>query len=68
MIHAWHAMKYLIIVTGSSTFTGASLVETYTGLAYEGPAFVPRAKQELADALARDGFTSVQQAVGLDHR
>ena len=43
-------------------------METYTGLAYEGPAFVPRTKQELADLLAADGFSSVQQAVGLDHR
>ncbi len=47
---------------------GASLVEVYTALAYEGPALVPRLKQELAACLAEDGFTSVQQAVGADHR
>lgn len=47
---------------------GAVLVETYTGLAYAGPAFVPKAKQELAECLARDGFKTVQEAVGADHR
>lgn len=47
---------------------GASLVQTYTGLAYAGPAFVPKAKQELAECLARDGFNSVIEAVGADHR
>ena len=49
-------------------YAGASLVQTYTGLAYAGPAFVPKAKQELAECLARDGFSSVQDAVGADHR
>ena len=44
------------------------LVESYTGLAYAGPAFVPKAKQELADCLAKDGFKTVQEAVGADHR
>ena len=47
---------------------GASLVQTYTGLAYAGPAFVPSAKQELAECLARDNYASVMDAVGADHR
>ncbi|KAI8468576.1 MAG: hypothetical protein J3K34DRAFT_426910 [Monoraphidium minutum] len=46
---------------------GASLVEIYTALAYEGPALVPRVKAELAACLARDGFASVGDAVGADH-
>lgn len=46
---------------------GASLVETYTGLAYAGPAFVPKAKQELVECLAKDGFRSVREAIGADH-
>ncbi len=33
-----------------------------------GPAIVPRIKQELAACLARDGFGSVEEAVGADHR
>lgn len=45
---------------------GASLVQIYTGLVYEGPALVPRIKKELAELLARDGFDSVADAVGVD--
>lgn len=47
---------------------GASLVEVYTALSYQGPRLVPAIKQELADCLERDGFKSVQDAVGADHR
>ncbi|GBG00443.1 dihydroorotate dehydrogenase mitochondrial [Raphidocelis subcapitata] len=46
---------------------GASLVELYTAMAYEGPVIVPRIKQELAACLERDGFASVEDAVGADH-
>lgn len=47
---------------------GASLVQLYTALAYEGPAVVPKVKQELAQCLERDGYKSVSEAVGADHR
>lgn len=47
---------------------GASLVQLYTGFAYEGPGLVPKLKQGMAELLAADGFTSVAQAVGADHR
>ena len=47
---------------------GASLVELYSAFAYEGPKLVPRVKRELAALLERDGFASVAEAVGADHR
>jgi len=47
---------------------GASLVQLYTGLIYQGPALVPRIKAELAALLRRDGFASVGAAVGADTR
>ncbi len=47
---------------------GASLVQVYTGLVYEGPAFVRRLHAGLAGLLARDGFRSVAEAVGADGR
>ncbi|KAL4429217.1 hypothetical protein ABPG77_010196 [Micractinium sp. CCAP 211/92] len=47
---------------------GASLVELYSSFAYEGPKLVPRVKRELAALLERDGFASVAEAVGADHR
>jgi dihydroorotate dehydrogenase len=43
---------------------GASLVQLYTGLVYQGPALIGRIKRELAALLRRDGFTSVAAAVG----
>jgi dihydroorotate dehydrogenase len=43
---------------------GASLVQLYTGLVYEGPNLVKRIKEGLAERLAEDGFGSVPAAVG----
>lgn len=45
---------------------GASLIQLYSALTYEGPALVTRIKRELAAALARDGFARVAGAVGVD--
>ncbi|MCW5733105.1 MAG: quinone-dependent dihydroorotate dehydrogenase [Enhydrobacter sp.] len=45
---------------------GASLVQLYSMLVYEGPPLVRRIKDELAALLARDRFTSVADAVGAD--
>ncbi|KAL4443365.1 hypothetical protein ABPG75_011102 [Micractinium tetrahymenae] len=47
---------------------GASLVELYSAFAFEGPRLVPRVKRELAALLEKDGFASVADAVGTDHR
>ena len=45
---------------------GASLVELYTALIYEGPAVVERIKSWLADLLRQGGFRSIGDAVGID--
>ncbi|MFO1158104.1 MAG: quinone-dependent dihydroorotate dehydrogenase [Reyranellaceae bacterium] len=45
---------------------GASLVQLYSALVFEGPSLVRRIKKELANLLARDGFTTVSDAVGAD--
>jgi dihydroorotate dehydrogenase len=47
---------------------GASLVQLYSALVYEGPGLVGRIKRELAHHLRRDGFSSLAQAVGADQR
>jgi len=47
---------------------GASLVQLYTALVYAGPALIGRIKADLAALLRRDGFASVAEAVGADHR
>jgi dihydroorotate dehydrogenase len=45
---------------------GASLVQLYTGLVYRGPGLVRCAVRGLEALLARDGFRSVEEAVGCD--
>jgi dihydroorotate dehydrogenase len=45
---------------------GASLVQLYTALVYEGASLVTRLKRELLACLRRDGFASVGDAVGAD--
>jgi dihydroorotate dehydrogenase len=45
---------------------GASLVQMYTALVFEGPSVVPKTLQGLDALLARDGFASVKDAVGVD--
>lgn len=47
---------------------GASLVQIYTCLVYEGPGVVSRIKRDLAELLRRDGFRSIADAVGADHK
>ena len=46
--------------------TGATLVQLYSAMVYEGPPLVRRIKDELAALLARDGFAGVADAVGAD--
>ncbi len=43
---------------------GASAVQLYTALVYEGPALVARLKSDLAARLRADGFRSLASAVG----
>ena len=43
---------------------GASLVQLYTGFAYQGPALIPRLKAELVSAMKATGFQRVQDAAG----
>ncbi|MEM1054919.1 MAG: quinone-dependent dihydroorotate dehydrogenase [Bacteroidota bacterium] len=45
---------------------GASLLEVYTGLVYEGPGLVRRIHKGLVRLLDRDGLGSLTEAVGLD--
>jgi dihydroorotate dehydrogenase len=59
------------IASGSNAYAkiraGASLVQLYTALIYQGPGLVGRLKRELAAYLRADGFRSLGEAVGADH-
>lgn len=43
---------------------GASAVQIYSALIYEGPGLVSRIKRELAERLRAEGFSTVSEAVG----
>jgi dihydroorotate dehydrogenase len=45
---------------------GATLVQLYSAMVYEGLPLIRRIKDELAALLARDGFATVAEAVGAD--
>ena len=47
---------------------GASLVQLYSALVFHGPEWVVQIKRDLAACLRADGFKSVADAVGADHR
>lgn len=45
---------------------GASAIQLYSALVYEGPGLAARINAGLADLLKRDGFGSINEAVGVD--
>lgn len=45
---------------------GATLVQLYTSMVYQGPGVVEAITHQLPDLLARDGFTHIHQAIGVD--
>lgn len=45
---------------------GASLVQIYSALVYEGPGLALRINKGLAKLLERDGFSNIAQAIGID--
>lgn len=47
---------------------GASLVQLYTALVYQGPGLVKKMKRELVTLLDDEGFKTVADAVGADHK
>ena len=48
--------------------SGATLVQLYTALIYEGPAVIHRLLMGLTRHLERDGFARIDEAVGVDAR
>jgi dihydroorotate dehydrogenase len=47
---------------------GASLVQAYTALVYEGPAWPRRVNRELAQRVREAGAESIQELIGADER
>ncbi|XP_020392006.1 dihydroorotate dehydrogenase (quinone), mitochondrial [Rhincodon typus] len=47
---------------------GATLIQLYTAFIYQGPPVVNKIKRELEQLLKEQGFSSIAEAVGADHR
>ncbi len=47
---------------------GASLVQLYSALVFHGPGLVREIKSDLTELLKKDGFSCLQDAVGIDHK
>ncbi len=47
---------------------GASLIQLYTGLIYQGPGLIRRINRSLVAYLERDGYAGIAEAVGADFR
>ncbi|MBF0237393.1 MAG: quinone-dependent dihydroorotate dehydrogenase [SAR324 cluster bacterium] len=45
---------------------GATIVQIYTGMIYQGPGIVKQIKQGLVKCLENDGFSSITQAIGIE--
>ena len=43
---------------------GASLVQLYSAFIYDGPTLINRIKNELKEALKKEGFLSVEHTIG----
>lgn len=55
--HAWQKVS-----------AGASLVQLYSSLVYQGPPVVDKVNRELRDILIQKGFKNIQEAVGCEHK
>lgn len=43
---------------------GASMIQLYTSLIYQGPPIVNKVKRELTELLKSDGYSNISQAIG----
>jgi dihydroorotate dehydrogenase len=58
------------VFSGSDAYAkiraGATLVQLYSSLAFEGPGLITRVKRELLTCLAKDGYRNIRDVVGAD--
>ena len=46
---------------------GASVVQLYSQMVYEGPGLISRVRSELAELMLQNGQKSLEDIIGLDH-
>ena len=45
---------------------GASLIQLYTGLVYNGPNLIKDINEDLSSLIERDGYSNISEAVGAE--
>ena len=45
---------------------GASLVQLYTGMIYQGPSLINEINEGLSSLLKKDGFSNISEAIGVN--
>ena len=45
---------------------GASLVQLYTSLMYQGPSLITKIKSDLLNFIVTDGYKNIKEAIGVD--
>ena len=69
--HRTYRISHSVISNGADAYTkicaGASLVQLYTGLIYEGPGLIARIKNDLIKLMNEDGFSSLHDAIGSEY-
>lgn len=48
--------------------SGASLVQIYSSLIYQGLGFVEKIEEELSEIVTKEGFKSIKEMIGLNHK
>lgn len=58
------------ISTGEEAYkrlkAGATLVQAYSGLVFEGPAMVRKINEEILELMQKDGFNNISEVIGSD--
>ncbi len=58
------------ISTGEEAYkrlkAGASLVQSYSGMIFEGPSMVRKINEEILELMKKDGFNNISEVIGSD--
>eukprot|EP00210_Caulerpa_lentillifera_P001792 g1722.t1 len=57
----------VLVSSFQQLFPGATLVQLYTAMIYEGPVLIPKIKAELMDCLQQDHYNELSKAIGAYH-
>ena len=57
-------MEFQMVLKLWKNQNGATLVQSYSGLIFEGPSMVRKINEEILELMAKDGYENISQAIG----